>query len=143
MHVGRRDRVLVASVRLHRRGFRSGRDGREGERERDGGLAEERGRFVRGDDGGACFSGELHRWGALREGAVPGRRGRKAGRMCVSMAADYYSTLGVPKSASKQDIKSAYRKLARQVSILSRSCVLVSLCPHFPPHFDVIVTICQ
>lgn len=29
-------------------------------------------------------------------------------------AADYYSTLGVPKSATSKDIKAAYRKLARQ-----------------------------
>eukprot|EP01018_Ginkgo_biloba_P015539 Gb_03413 [translate_table: standard] len=32
----------------------------------------------------------------------------------VSMAADYYSTLGVSKSASIKEIKSAYRRLARQ-----------------------------
>lgn len=32
----------------------------------------------------------------------------------VSAASDYYSTLGVPKSASTKDIKAAYRKLARK-----------------------------
>ncbi|XP_042497808.1 chaperone protein DnaJ-like isoform X1 [Macadamia integrifolia] len=32
----------------------------------------------------------------------------------ITAAADYYSTLGVPKSASVKEIKSAYRKLARQ-----------------------------
>ena len=35
----------------------------------------------------------------------------------VVMAADYYSTLGVARNATKSDIKSAYRKLARKVSI--------------------------
>lgn len=35
-------------------------------------------------------------------------------RFVVSAAADYYSTLGVPKSATVKDIKAAYRKLARQ-----------------------------
>lgn len=32
----------------------------------------------------------------------------------AASSADYYSTLGVPKSASVKDIKAAYRKLARQ-----------------------------
>ncbi|CAI7805603.1 unnamed protein product [Closterium sp. NIES-53] len=32
----------------------------------------------------------------------------------IRAAADYYTTLGVAKNASKQDIKSAYRRLARQ-----------------------------
>ncbi|GAA0142433.1 chaperone [Lithospermum erythrorhizon] len=35
-------------------------------------------------------------------------------RFVVRAATDYYSTLGVPKSASVKDIKAAYRKLARQ-----------------------------
>ncbi|RWW35607.1 hypothetical protein BHE74_00059448 [Ensete ventricosum] len=33
----------------------------------------------------------------------------------VRASADYYSTLGVPKSASGKEIKAAYRRLARQV----------------------------
>ncbi|KAJ0700820.1 putative DnaJ domain, Chaperone J-domain superfamily [Helianthus annuus] len=38
------------------------------------------------------------------------------GKRCnVFAAADYYSTLGVPKSATIKDIKAAYRKLARQI----------------------------
>ncbi|KAL3375007.1 hypothetical protein AABB24_006485 [Solanum stoloniferum] len=41
---------------------------------------------------------------------IPGRR---FGRLVVA-AADYYSTLGVPKSANSKDIKAAYRRLARQ-----------------------------
>ncbi|XP_010250190.1 PREDICTED: uncharacterized protein LOC104592493 [Nelumbo nucifera] len=32
----------------------------------------------------------------------------------ITAAADYYSTLGVPRSASSKEIKAAYRKLARQ-----------------------------
>lgn len=32
----------------------------------------------------------------------------------VSASADYYSTLGVPKSANNKEIKAAYRRLARQ-----------------------------
>ncbi|XP_023761740.1 uncharacterized protein LOC111910192 [Lactuca sativa] len=40
--------------------------------------------------------------------------GKRGGGFCVFAAADYYSTLGVPKSATGKDIKAAYRKLARQ-----------------------------
>ncbi|EOX98770.1 Uncharacterized protein TCM_007459 [Theobroma cacao] len=36
-----------------------------------------------------------------------------ARRLIVKATQDYYSILGVSKSASKSDIKSAYRKLAR------------------------------
>lgn len=43
----------------------------------------------------------------------------------VFAAADYYSTLGVPKSATSKDIKAAYRKLARQV--LGFCCYLGNL----------------
>ncbi|KAL0429770.1 UNVERIFIED_CONTAM: Chaperone protein dnaJ A7A, chloroplastic [Sesamum radiatum] len=43
---------------------------------------------------------------------------RRFGRLVVVAAADYYSTLGVPKSASSKEIKAAYRKLARQVQAL-------------------------
>ncbi|KAL2234594.1 UNVERIFIED_CONTAM: Chaperone protein DnaJ [Sesamum indicum] len=39
---------------------------------------------------------------------------RRFGRAVVVAAADYYSTLGVPKSASGKEIKAAYRRLARQ-----------------------------
>ncbi|OUZ99856.1 Heat shock protein DnaJ [Macleaya cordata] len=39
---------------------------------------------------------------------------RRFGATVIRAAADYYSTLGVPKSASSKDIKAAYRKLARQ-----------------------------
>ncbi|PIN08533.1 Molecular chaperone (DnaJ superfamily) [Handroanthus impetiginosus] len=39
---------------------------------------------------------------------------RRFRRGFVVAAADYYSTLGVPKSATGKEIKAAYRKLARQ-----------------------------
>lgn len=40
--------------------------------------------------------------------------GKRSRGVLVYAAADYYSTLGVPKSATGKDIKAAYRKLARQ-----------------------------
>ncbi|KAH9552280.1 hypothetical protein CY35_09G056900 [Sphagnum magellanicum] len=39
---------------------------------------------------------------------------RRNFRLCVHADADYYSILGVGKNADKSEIKSAYRKLARQ-----------------------------
>ncbi|KAI3970238.1 hypothetical protein MKX01_023885 [Papaver californicum] len=41
-------------------------------------------------------------------------RKRRFGGIVIRAAADYYSTLGVPKSATSKDIKAAYRRLARQ-----------------------------
>ncbi|MFS7920648.1 putative DnaJ domain, Chaperone J-domain superfamily [Helianthus anomalus] len=40
--------------------------------------------------------------------------GKRCNGFMVFAAADYYSTLGVPKSATIKDIKAAYRKLGRQ-----------------------------
>lgn len=50
-----------------------------------------------------------------------GRRGISGRRSVVVVCAasgDYYATLGVPKSANIKEIKSAYRRLARQVHSL-------------------------
>ncbi|CAO2188290.1 unnamed protein product [Urochloa humidicola] len=51
--------------------------------------------------------------------AAPRHRGRAPRRRCggslvICASADYYGTLGVPRSATNKDIKAAYRKLARQ-----------------------------
>ncbi|KAK4350234.1 hypothetical protein RND71_029547 [Anisodus tanguticus] len=60
---------------------------------------------------------------------------RRFGRLVVTAAADYYSTLGVPKSANSKEIKAAYRRLARQTSITNSisagytNTSKVSMCP--------------
>lgn len=46
------------------------------------------------------------------------RKSRRRRGLAIHVAADYYSTLGVARSASIKEIKAAYRKLARQVLLL-------------------------
>lgn len=57
----------------------------------------------------------------LCPGGLRSNNGRVSTRRFVVNAAsgDYYTTLGVPKSASTKEIKAAYRKLARKVLICS------------------------
>lgn len=50
-------------------------------------------------------------------------------------SSDYYSTLGVPKSATGKEIKAAYRRLARQVSFyfpffFCSNLVVITNCEH-------------
>ncbi|KAD6795391.1 hypothetical protein E3N88_06287 [Mikania micrantha] len=58
-----------------------------------------------------CSQGSLH---ALHNfGSFGKSHHRRSGRLIVRAESDYYSVLGVSKNASKSEIKSAYRKLAR------------------------------
>lgn len=72
--------------------------------------------FVVGERASFAAS-EARLWSAVAGGKRKRRNGER-GRACVCMAADYYATLGIPKSATKSEIKSAYRKLARKVSVM-------------------------
>ncbi|XP_078438124.1 uncharacterized protein LOC144708599 isoform X2 [Wolffia australiana] len=56
---------------------------------------------------------ELRYWHRKRKRNGPGK-GRNRLGFVVSASADYYSVLGVPKSADGKEIKAAYRRLARQ-----------------------------
>jgi len=62
-------------------------------------------------------TGEAGLWSSSLAGGKR-RRSSGGGRSYVCMAADYYATLGISKSATKSEIKSAYRKLARKVSVI-------------------------
>lgn len=57
---------------------------------------------------------ELRYWNRKRRRGGSAR-GRKPSEFVVSASSDYYSVLGVPKSADGKQIKAAYRRLARQV----------------------------
>ncbi|KAI6672005.1 hypothetical protein NL676_006890 [Syzygium grande] len=60
--------------------------------------------------GGGSFSPSL----PLRSSLLASKVGARRLRTAIRASADYYATLGVPKSASGKEIKAAYRKLARQ-----------------------------
>lgn len=73
--------------------------------------------------------------------------------MVVAASSDYYSTLGVPKSASSKEIKAAYRKLARQVfhpfggylvfSLFSGLCLVVEKMPQKRREGKQMLNFCQ
>ncbi|KAF5786682.1 putative Heat shock protein DnaJ, cysteine-rich [Helianthus annuus] len=58
-----------------------------------------------------CSQGSLHE--LYNIGSFGKSHHRRGGRLIVRAESDYYSVLGVSKNASKSEIKSAYRKLAR------------------------------
>lgn len=101
--------VVMRSARAHRRGA----------------CGLEKGLF--GGDGDSFAAGESGQWFSLKGmGGSVGKRRRRGGRMCVRMmAGDYYATLGVSRSATKGEIKSAYRKLARKVILIPSSFAIL------------------
>lgn len=101
--------VVMRSARAHRRGA----------------CGLEKG--LLGGDGDSFAAGESGQWFSLKGlGGGVGKRRRRGGRMCVRMmAGDYYATLGVSRSATKGEIKSAYRKLARKVILVPSSFAIL------------------
>ncbi|KAL3639685.1 hypothetical protein CASFOL_014653 [Castilleja foliolosa] len=65
-------------------------------------------------DSKRCHEPEFFYIRRLSGCAILGTVMKRFWRVVVVAAADYYSTLGVPKSASSKEIKAAIRKLARQ-----------------------------
>ncbi|XP_020251228.1 chaperone protein dnaJ A6, chloroplastic-like [Asparagus officinalis] len=61
----------------------------------------------------ASFFAPVSIYSFFKHGPSQNLHRRKGSRLIVRANADYYSVLGVSKNASKSEIKSAYRKLAR------------------------------
>lgn len=62
----------------------------------------------------ASFAGRTFYWGAIRNHAQATMIKRSFRASAVFSKEDYYKTLGIPKTASKSEIKKKYFELAKK-----------------------------